>query len=61
MAEKPTHKELEQRVRELEKEVVKCKQTEEKLRESEQRFRSIFENIPNIAAQGYDADRNDFA
>ena len=31
--------------------------TEAKLRESENRFRSLFENIPNIAVQGYDRDR----
>jgi len=37
--------------------ITKRKQAEEKLRKSEQRFRSIFENIPNIAVQGYDADR----
>ncbi|MBE9547618.1 MAG: PAS domain S-box protein [Proteobacteria bacterium] len=37
--------------------ITKRKQAEEGLRKSEQRFRSIFENIPNIAVQGYDADR----
>ena len=37
--------------------ITKRKQAEEELRKSEQRFRSIFENIPNIAVQGYDADR----
>ena len=57
MAEKPTYEELKQRVRELEKEVVKYKQTDEKPGESEQRFHSICENIPNIAVQGYNADR----
>jgi PAS domain S-box-containing protein len=37
--------------------ITKRKQAEEELRKSEQRFRSIFENIPNIAVQGYNADR----
>ena len=32
-------------------------QTETKLRESENRFRSLCENTPNIAVQGYDRDR----
>lgn len=34
------------------------KKTEEALAESENRFRQLFEQIPNIAVQGYDKDRN---
>ncbi|MEE4377811.1 MAG: EAL domain-containing protein [Candidatus Competibacteraceae bacterium] len=33
-------------------------QAEQSLRESEQRFRSLVENIPAIAVQGYDQNRN---
>ena len=31
---------------------------ENALRDSEQRFRTLFENTPNVAVQGYDAERN---
>jgi PAS domain S-box-containing protein len=44
MSEKPTYKELEQRIKELEKDAVKCKQIEEALRESERRYRNIYDN-----------------
>ncbi|MHB1185820.1 MAG: PAS domain-containing protein [Desulfobulbia bacterium] len=34
--------------------ITKRKQAEEALEESEKRFRSLFEDVPNIAVQGYD-------
>ena len=40
MEKKPTYEELEQRVKELEKETVHRKQTEEALRESEEEYRT---------------------
>ena len=43
MTEKPTCEGLQQRVKELEREVSEHKQTEESLRESENRYRIIFE------------------
>jgi PAS domain S-box-containing protein len=43
MTEKPTYEELEQRVKELEKETFNRKQTEDALRKSEERFRNMFE------------------
>lgn len=46
MADKPTIKELEQRVKKLEREVVFCKQIEASLRESEATLRSIFRAAP---------------
>jgi CheY-like chemotaxis protein len=44
MSEKSTYKELEQRIKELEKDAVKYKQIEEALRESERRYRNIYDN-----------------
>jgi len=44
MNEKPTYKELEQRIKELEKEAAKCRQIEEALRQSERRYRNIYNN-----------------
>jgi len=41
MVTRPTYEELQQRVKELEKEAAKAKQAEEKLREGEARFRKI--------------------
>jgi PAS domain S-box-containing protein len=48
MAEKPTYKELEQRVKELEKTVLKFKLAEEALIESEKLFRLIVENVTDV-------------
>jgi PAS domain S-box-containing protein len=44
MPEKPSYEELEQRVKELEKEAVEHKRAEEPLPESEEYFRSLIEN-----------------
>ena len=45
MAKKPTYEELEQKVKDLEKDAAKHKKTEEALRESEERYRTIFDSI----------------
>ena len=44
MSEKPTYEELQQGVKEFEKEAAKCRQIEETLRESERRYRNIYDN-----------------
>ena len=50
MAKKPTYEELEQRVKELEKQVFERQQAEEVLRESEKKYRKLFdESIDGIA------------
>ena len=49
MANKQTCEELEQRVKELEKESVERKRTEEALRESEGKYPSLVKNIPDVA------------
>lgn len=41
MPKKPTHEELEQRVKELEKETIGCKQVEEELRRSEEKYKTL--------------------
>ena len=41
MPKKPTYKDLEQRVKKLEKEAVRCKQVEEKLRRSEEKYKTL--------------------
>jgi PAS domain S-box-containing protein len=46
MGRKPTHEELEQRVKELEKEAKKHRQAEEALKESEAQIRLTVENAP---------------
>lgn len=46
MADKPTYDELEQRVKELEKEVFERRFADEALKESETKCRDIFENAP---------------
>ena len=48
MSEKPTYKELEQRVRELEQAVSGHKRAEEALRESQELYRLNFENIADV-------------
>jgi PAS domain S-box-containing protein len=49
MANQPTYEELEQRIKGLEKEVLKGKQVEEALRESEKKYRTLFEgNVDGI-------------
>ncbi len=50
MVKKPTYEELEQRVKELEKDSIVHRQIEEALRESEERFRTLIEQSP-IAIQ----------
>ncbi len=48
MARKPTYAELEQRHRELEKEILKCRQTADKLRRSERELNLIVKTSPDI-------------
>lgn len=48
MSKKPTHEELEQRVNELEKEVVECKQAEEALRQQQNLFKTILAATPGL-------------
>jgi PAS domain-containing protein len=43
LIQKPTYKELEQKVKELEKKVFEFHRLEKELGESEERFRTIFE------------------
>jgi len=52
MAKKPTYEELEQRVKELEKEAVERRRAEEALRESEERLSAIAEKSPIPTAVG---------
>jgi PAS domain S-box-containing protein len=57
MAEKPSHEELKQRLKKLEKEIVKLKQSEVELRKSEESYRYLVENASDIIyktdAKGY--------
>ncbi len=41
MPKKPTYEELEQRVKKLEKEAIRCKQVEEELRRSEEKYKTL--------------------
>ena len=54
MTEKPTYKDLKERIEELEKEVVEHKQAEEALRESERRCRHLTESLLDTV---YEFDR----
>ncbi len=47
MVNKPSYEEMEQRVKELEKESIRRKKAEEALRESEERYRDLYEIAPN--------------
>jgi len=51
MMKKPTYGELEQKIKELEKEAVERKQIEEALRESEEKYWEIASNIPGVVYQ----------
>ena len=48
MARKPTYEELEQRNKDLQKEIDNCKRTEEALRECEKRFKSVTNSIEEL-------------
>ena len=48
MAKKPTYEKLEQRVKELEKEILEHRRTGEALRKSEELFRTIVETAPSL-------------
>ena len=48
MTDKATYEELEQRIKELEKEAVERKQAEEAVQEREKKYRQIFENIQDV-------------
>ena len=48
MAKRPTYEELEQRVKELEKEAAEHKRAKEALRNSEQRYKDIVEKVNDI-------------
>ena len=47
MSKKPTYEELEQRVKELEREAARREQAEEALRESEERYRTLISKMLN--------------
>ncbi len=47
MNKKPTHEELEQISRKLEKETKRRQKAEEALQKSEEMYRDLFENAPN--------------
>ena len=49
MPQKPTYKQLEQRIKKLEKKLIDCGRIEEALRKSEVRFRSFLDNLGDVA------------
>ena len=51
MARKLTYEELEQRVKELEREAIERKQAEETLRENEERFKEMADLLPTIISE----------
>jgi len=53
MANKPTYKELTQKVKKLEQEVISREQAEEAFRKSEEKYRLLVKNLPSIVYQGY--------
>jgi PAS domain S-box-containing protein len=57
MAKKPTYKELEKRVRELEREALEGKRAAEALRECEKRFRDFADSLPETVYET-DAEGN---
>ena len=50
MSEKPTYEELEQRVKELERDSIVHRQVEEALRESEKKYQDLYDNAPDMFA-----------
>ena len=50
MTSKPTYEELEQRVKELEKEALERKRVEEELRENSTRYRTLLETADDAIA-----------
>ena len=48
MSRKPTYEELEQRIKELERESIECKLAEEALKESEERYREFVEGTDDL-------------
>ena len=60
MAQKPTYKQLEQRVKKLEKKLIQCSRVEKSLRESEEKYRTLIEmaNDAMIIAKGNCQDCN---
>ncbi len=53
MIKKPTYKEMEQRVKELEEEDLKRKYLEETLQESEEKYKLLIKNLPGYVYKGY--------
>ncbi len=53
MIKKPTYKEMEQRVKELEEEALKRKYLEETLQESEEKYKLLIKNLPGYVYKGY--------
>ncbi len=54
MANKPTYKELVQKVKKLEQEAISREQAEEAFRKSEEKYRLLVKNLPSIVYQGHD-------